>query len=85
MKNIKFLPLLSLYILMMVSLTAQAQESFDPDVRFLEARRMILDGNRDEGRKIAFDILKKYPGYSDVLILVGRSYSWDGQYDSASF
>ncbi|GAB2630753.1 YaiO family outer membrane beta-barrel protein [Belliella aquatica] len=61
-----------------------AQESFDPDVLYAEARKLILDGKREEGRAIAFRALEKYPTYADILILVGRSYSWDGSYDSAS-
>ena len=61
-----------------------AQDSFDPDELFLDARKLILEGKRVEGRAIAFRILDKYPSYADVLILVGRSYSWDGAYDSAS-
>ncbi|ERM81586.1 hypothetical protein P872_20075 [Rhodonellum psychrophilum GCM71 = DSM 17998] len=63
---------------------AVGQESFDPDKLFIEARKLILDGKRQEGREIAFKVLEKYPTYPDVLILVGRSYSWDGKYDSAS-
>lgn len=61
-----------------------AQESFDPDELFLEARKLILDGKYAEGRKIAFRALEKYPTYADILILVGRSYAWDGKNDSAS-
>jgi YaiO family outer membrane protein len=61
-----------------------AQQDFDPDQLFLEARKLILEGKRDEGRKVAHRILDKYPEYADVLILVGRSHSWDGDYELAS-
>lgn len=63
---------------------SHAQESYDPDARFLEVRKLILDGKREEGRRQAFQVLQKYPGYTDYYILIGRSYSWDGKYDSAN-
>ena len=63
---------------------ARAQDSFDPDELFFEARTLILDGEYAEGRKIAFRALGKYPDYADILILVGRSYAWEGKNDSAS-
>ncbi len=74
-----FLPLM-----LMIASFVMGQTSFDPDEKYLEARKLILDGKRTEGQQIAFDILEKYPTYADVLILVGRSFSWDGHYDSAS-
>jgi hypothetical protein len=67
-----------------INYSAFAQESFDPDVLLVEARTIILDGNYIEGRKIAFKALAKYPSYADILILVGRSYAWEGKNDSAS-
>jgi YaiO family outer membrane protein len=63
---------------------AMAQDSFDPDELLAQARTLILDGKYVEGRKIAFRALDKYPTYADILILVGRSYSWEGKNDSAS-
>lgn len=62
----------------------QAQDSFDPDELYKDARKLILDGKRDEGRAILHQVLGKYPSYADVLILMGRSFSWDGKYDSAA-
>lgn len=67
-----------------VSETLIAQDSFDPDVLLEEARTLILDGKYMDGRKIAFRALSKYPDYADILILVGRSYAWEGKNDSAS-
>ncbi|MEB2785619.1 YaiO family outer membrane beta-barrel protein [Algoriphagus persicinus] len=63
---------------------AKAQDSFDPDALLVDARTLILDGKYLEGRKIAFRALSKYPDYADILILVGRSYAWEGKNDSAS-
>lgn len=64
--------------------TLKAQDSFDPDELLVEARELIFDKKYQEGRKIAFRALEKYPEYADILILVGRSYAWEGKNDSAS-
>lgn len=66
------------------SLDLKAQDSFDPDDLLIDARTLILDGKYVEGRKIAFRALSQYPDYADILILVGRSYAWEGKNDSAS-
>ena len=71
-------------ILIFGAFGVSAQDSFDPDELFLEARELILDGKYRQGRKIAFRALEKYPTYADILILVGRSYAWEGKNDSAS-
>ncbi len=77
--------LLIVLLLGCVTCTAsKAQDSFDPDQLLEEARELILDGKYPEGRKIAFRALSKYPDYADILILVGRSYAWEGKNDSAS-
>lgn len=80
-KQILFL----LLILMIgVNFPINAQDSFDPDVLMEEARALIMDGQYIQGRKIAFRALDKYPNYADILILVGRSYAWEGKNDSSS-
>lgn len=61
-----------------------AQETFDPDEKFFEARDMAINGQRKEAIALAKKIVEKYPGYSDVWILLGRIHSWEGEYDSAS-
>lgn len=76
--------LILLFSIMALSITVKAQDSFDPDVLLVDARTLILDGKYVEGRKIAFRALSKYPDYADILILVGRSYAWEGKNDSAS-
>lgn len=63
---------------------ATAQDSFDPDELLAEARTLIFEKKYGEGRKVAFRALEKYPNYADILILVGRSYAWEGKNDSAS-
>ncbi len=79
----KKIPLIFLVILSFSNL-ASGQDSFDPDELLIQARELILDGKYHEGRKIAFKALSQYPEYADILILVGRSYAWEGTYDSAS-
>jgi YaiO family outer membrane protein len=76
--------LITLFALIAVVFSANAQDSFDPDELLAQSRKLIQDGKYSEGRKIAFRALEKYPTYADILILVGRSYSWEGKNDSAS-
>lgn len=75
---------LSILILFSLHSISLAQDSFDPDILLKEARELILDDKYVEGRKVAFRALEKYPNYADILILVGRSYAWEGKNDSAS-
>lgn len=75
---------LSILILFSLHSISLAQDSFDPDILLKEARELILDDKYVEGRKVAFRALEKYPKYADILILVGRSYAWEGKNDSAS-
>ncbi|MCL6259642.1 YaiO family outer membrane beta-barrel protein [Aquiflexum sp. TKW24L] len=85
MGNIKTLYFYSiLFLALTMSIRVLAQETFDPDQLYQDARKLILEGKRDEGRLILSKVLTKYPGYGDVLILMGRSYAWDGKYDSAA-
>lgn len=76
--------LITLIAFIAVVFSAKSQDTFDPDELLAQARTLILDGKYTEGRKIAFRALDKYPNYADILILVGRSYSWEGKNDSAS-
>lgn len=73
-----------LILSLVFSFAVKAQDSFDPDVLLAEARKLILYDKYIEGRKIAFRALSNYPDYADILILVGRSYAWEGKNDSAS-
>lgn len=72
------------FTILLATCAVSAQDSFDPDELLVEARTLILDDKYVEGRKIAFRALEKYPNYADILILVGRSYAWEGKNDSAS-
>ncbi|WP_346854734.1 YaiO family outer membrane beta-barrel protein [uncultured Draconibacterium sp.] len=49
---------------------------------FEEARQYAFNGQREKAREICRAILAE--GFnSDVALLLGRTYSWDGEYDSA--
>jgi len=49
---------------------------------FDEARNLAFNGERAKAREICRSILAK--GFnSDVALLLGRTYAWDGKYDSA--
>lgn len=76
--------ILSLLCAFWVTFASIGQESFDPDELLGQARTLILAGKYKEGRKVAFRALDKYPTYADILILVGRSYAWEGKNDSAN-
>ncbi|AWW32946.1 outer membrane insertion C- signal [Echinicola strongylocentroti] len=65
-------------------MNVHGQTSFDPDKKFLEARQLAFDGKRDEAIELGLKIVEKYPGYSDVWILLGRVNAWEGKYDTAS-
>ncbi len=60
-----------------------AQDTLDADRAFFRARELAFTGNRHEARQLARRILQKSPNYTDVKILMGRTYTWDQQYDSA--
>jgi YaiO family outer membrane protein len=65
------------------TLFAQAQDRFDPDELFRQARTVGFDGKREEARNICRRILDQYPNYADVRVFLGRLQSWDAQYDDA--
>ncbi|MCW3073331.1 MAG: hypothetical protein JWP69_400 [Flaviaesturariibacter sp.] len=62
---------------------AQQEPITDPDAAFKTARELTFSGKRQEGRNLALRILAKYPSYSEIKTFVGRTYAWEGSYDSA--
>src|SRR5665811_1035877 len=77
MQNTSFrLLILSTLILLTVMVGKVAGQSFD------EARNLAFNGQREKAREMCREILKQ--GFNaDVALLMGRTYSWDGIYDSA--
>ncbi|MCU0422645.1 MAG: YaiO family outer membrane beta-barrel protein [Bacteroidia bacterium] len=55
------------------------------DSLFKVARNYAFNGKPELARSICFDILKTSPDYSDVKLLIGRTYSWYGMRDSARY
>ncbi|MES2690553.1 MAG: YaiO family outer membrane beta-barrel protein [Bacteroidota bacterium] len=53
------------------------------DSLFQQARSCAFNGEREKAREILNRILVTSPGYSDVRILLGRTYSWDGKRNEA--
>lgn len=75
---------ISLLIFLSVSFKIQAQNALSSDELFADARKSAFENkNYQKAKELAFEALKKSPGYADVDIFLGRIYSWDHQYDSA--
>jgi len=75
---------ISLLIFLSVSFKIQAQNAPSSDELFADARKSAFENkNYQKAKELAFEALKKSPGYADVDIFLGRIYSWDHQYDSA--
>src|SRR5438128_345653 len=78
--------LLILVALFSFSFVSKAQSATDPDEIFKMARDAAFV-NKDETRAIqlASHALRMSPHYADVAVFLGRVYSWNHNYDSASF
>ena len=75
---------ISLLIFLSVSFKIQAQNALSSYELFADARKSAFENkNYQKAKELAFEALKKSPGYADVDIFLGRIYSWDHQYDSA--
>ena len=77
-KNRLYFQIISVLVILLSTGTAgvlQAQ-TFD------EARNFAFNGEREKARSVCRQILSE--GFnSDVALLMGRTYAWDGMYDSA--
>jgi predicted Zn-dependent protease len=82
-KNILIILVLTVALGSSLNIPLLAQDTLDVDQAFLQARELAFNGKRSEARQLARRILRKSPGYTDVKILIGRTYTWDRQYDSA--
>lgn len=69
--------------LLSLSTYAQDWKSLGTDDLFDLARKNAFNGKREEAREVLRYILEKSPDYSDVRILLGRTFAWDGQRDAA--
>ncbi len=55
----------------------------NPDISFFVARDLAFSGRRKEAKDTLTLILSKYPEYTDGRNLLGKIYSWDGEFDKA--
>jgi YaiO family outer membrane protein len=53
------------------------------DSLFMQARQLAFNGEREKARELCNQVLAISPRYSDVRILLGRTYSWDGKRNEA--
>ena len=53
------------------------------DELFRIAREEAFNGNRTKSRLYLNKVLENSPTYSDVRVFLGRTYTWDDQYDNA--
>lgn len=77
---------IGLILLFLLSTTGNAQDlayNGNPDESFGTARKLAFSGNHTAARDTLAQILTRYPGYTDVKCLLGRTYSWAGDYDEA--
>lgn len=54
-----------------------------PDSLYFAARALAFDQKYKECRMVARYALRNSPNYHDVRVLIGRTYAWSSQYDSA--
>ena len=77
-----FLPRILLLIIFMLPSTILAGENLDS--LFIEARQAAMDtSSRERAIEMCQHALSQSPDYHDFRILLGRCYSWDGNYAQA--
>lgn len=84
----KFFPIILFSIVLFQWQTVLGQEKIVPEKKrssemFQFARKLALDGKRDEARAACKEILMEQPDYYDARILIGRSFAWDGNFEEA--
>lgn len=71
---------LILFVLIKSESVSYAQNNDD---LFKSAQATAFGGERIKARKNCFSIIERNPDYYDAYVLIGRTYLWDQQYDSA--
>lgn len=61
----------------------QLKPTMLPDAGIKIAQSLAVDGNYAESRLMCYRILKDYPKYLDAYIIIGNTYAWDKQIDTA--
>lgn len=63
---------------------AANQEIINPEAEYLRIRTIAFEGKLEEAAADARKLLKAYPEYGDVRILLGRILAWQKNYDEAA-
>jgi YaiO family outer membrane protein len=79
---IRLLPLTYIIIgILFVNQNLIAQNNVDAKQNtksmFEKAKQLAFSGEREEARKICYEILQQKPKYYDARILIGRTFAWD--------
>lgn len=64
---------------------AVAQQQLDVDSVFKKAQELAFAGKYKESRVVSRVVLSHAPEYTDASILIGRTYAWQQNYDSAGY
>lgn len=68
----------------LISSQLLSQESFNPETEYLRIRTMAFEGDYDSSKVAAWKLLKDYPSYGDVRVLLGRILAWQKDYKNAA-
>jgi YaiO family outer membrane protein len=61
-----------------------SQEQLNPEEEYSRIRTMAFGGDYSGAADAAWKLLKAYPSYGDVRILLGRVLAWQKKYDEAA-
>jgi YaiO family outer membrane protein len=61
-----------------------SQEAVNPETEYLRIRDLAFSGNYSEAVTAARKLLREYPSYGDVRILLGRVLAWQKDYTQAA-
>ncbi len=73
------------HLFLVQSAAGQQDSVTNPDAAFKTALDLAFSGKRQEGRNVALQIVAKHPSYQEIKTFIGRTYAWDGMYDSARY
>ncbi|MBD1395635.1 YaiO family outer membrane beta-barrel protein [Pontibacter sp. JH31] len=82
MQRLKWLAAL---VLILTAGSVSAQSTIDSDSLLQQAQVAARQGNYSTSRKLARQVLRVAPAYTDAAILIGNTYTWEQKYDSANF
>lgn len=78
------LKLLAVIFFIVAGGTVSAQSTLNADSLLQQAQQEARQGNYNTSRKLARQVLRITPAYTDAAVLIGNTYTWEQKYDSAS-